>query len=106
MIAGLLNEIITVEELNVIKNEYGEEQTHNYIIKFNTRAQVKYNSGNRTNDNNEIFFANDVDFYIRYYHNINELDRIKWKDNYYRILAIERNRQFQFIKLKCTLINE
>ena len=106
MIAGTLNEIITVEELEVIKNEYGEEQTQNYKYKYKTRAQVVYNSGNRTNDNNEIFFATDVNFQIRYYHNIKELDRIKWKDNYYRILSIERNRQFQFIKLKCTLINE
>lgn len=106
MLAGRLNEIICVEELKIIKNEYGEEQTDNYVYKFKTRAEVKYNGGNRANENNEIFFANDVNFTIRYYHNISELDRIKWGDKYYRILAIERNRQYQLINLKCTLINE
>lgn len=106
MIAGRLNEIIAIEELKIIKNEYGEEQTDNYVYKFKTRTEVNYNGGNRQIDNNELFFSNDVTFTIRYYHNINELDRIKWNKNYYRILAIERNRQLQLINLKCNLINE
>ena len=106
MIAGRLNEIIAIEELKIIKNEYGEEQTDNYVYKFKTRAEVNYNGGNRMVDNNELFFSNDITFTIRYYHNINELDRIKWNKNYYRILAIERNRQLQLINLKCVLINE
>lgn len=106
MIAGRLNEIITIEELKITKNEYGEEQTDNYIYKFKTRAEVKYNNGNRMVDNNELFFSNDVTFTIRYYHNINELDRVKWDNKYYRIIAIEKNRQLQLINLKCALINE
>lgn len=106
MRAGALNEIITVEELKVIKNEYGEEQTTNYVKKFNTRAEVKYNSGQRIADNNELFFAYDLTFTIRYYHDITELDRIIWRGEKYRILSVERNRQWQMINLKCELINE
>lgn len=106
MLAGRLNEIITVEELKVIKNEYGEEQTTNYIKKFSTRAEVKYNSGQRITDNNELFFAYDLTFTIRYYHDIAELDRVIWRGDKYRILSVERNRQWQMINLKCELINE
>lgn len=106
MLAGRLNEIITVEELKVIKNEYGEEQTTHYIKKFNTRAEVKYNNGQRITDNNELFFAYDLTFTIRYYHNISELDRVIWRGYKYRILSVERNRMYQLINLRCQLINE
>lgn len=106
MLAGRLNEIITVEELKVIKNEYGEEQTTNYVKKFNTRAEVKYNGGQRIADNNELFFAYDLTFTIRYYHDITELDRIIWRGEKYRILSVERNRMYQLINLRCQLINE
>lgn len=106
MLAGRLNEIITVEELKVIKNEYGEEQTTNYVKKFNTRAEVKWNSGQRIADNNELFFAYDLTFTIRYYHGITELDRVIWRGEKYRILSVEKNRQWQMINLKCELINE
>lgn len=106
MIAGRLNEIITIEELKIIKNEYGEEQTDNYVKKFSTRAEVKYNSGNRTIENNDLFFAYDISFIVRYYHNISELDRVIWKNKPYRILSIEHNRQFQLMNLRCELINE
>lgn len=106
MIAGNLNEVIEIEELQVVKNEYGEEQTKNYVHKMRTRAEVRYNSGNRILDNNELFFNYDITFTIRYYHNINELDRIIWNGNKYRIMSIERNRQYQLINLRCVLINE
>lgn len=106
MIAGRLNEIITVEKLQVTKNEYGEEQTDNFIFKFNTRAEVKYNSGSRTNDNNELFFSYDLTFTVRIYNDIDELDRIVWNGNRYRILSTERNRQFQLINIRGELINE
>lgn len=106
MLSGRLNEIIIVEKLNVIKNEYGEEQTQDYVYKFKTRAEVNYNNGNRALENNEIFFSNDLTFIVRYYHDISELDRIKWDDKYYRILSIERNKKYQLINIKCTLWNE
>lgn len=106
MRAGVLNEIITIEELKVIKNEYGEEQTDNYVKKFSTRAEVRWNNGQRITDNNELFFAYDITFTIRYYNDIDELDRIIWNNKKYRILSIERNRQWQMINIKCELINE
>lgn len=106
MLAGKLNEIITIEELQIIKNEYGEEQTDRYAPKIRTRAEVRYNNGNRITDNNEIFFAYDVTFIIRIYHNITELDRVIYDNQPYRILAIEKNKQYQLLNLKCELINE
>lgn len=106
MLAGKLKEMITIEELQIVKNEYGEEQTDKYIPKINTRAEIKYNNGNRITDNNEIFFAYDINFIIRIYHNITELDRVIYDNKPYRILAIEKNKQYQLLNLKCELINE
>lgn len=106
MRAGILNELILIEELEIIKNEYGEEQTNRYKPKIRTRAEVRYNNGNRISENNEIFFAYDVNFTTRIYHNVTELDRIIWDKKPYRILAIEKNRQYQLMNIKCELINE
>lgn len=106
MKAGVLNEIIEIQEPIIIKNEYGEEMTENYSTKLKTRAEVSYNSGNKTADNNEIFFSYDITFTIRYYHNVSELDRVIWLNKPYKILSMERNRKFQLINLRCSMINE
>lgn len=106
MRAGVLKDIITIEGLKTLKNEYGEEQTDTYIKKFSTRAYVTFNNGSRIVDNNELFFSNNTTFTIRYYHNIAELDRIIWDNKKYRIISIERDIFRQSIKIICELINE
>lgn len=106
MQAGTLNEIIRVERLKAINNEYGEIETEKYIPIIRTRANVKYNNINRTDDNNELFFSQDVTFIVRAYHNIMDLDRIIWNGGKYRILSIELNKPLQLKKIHTELINE
>lgn len=105
MRAGLLTEVVTVEQPITITDDFGANKTGwNPII--NTRAKVSYSSGNRANENNEIVFTYEVLFTMRIYHQINERMRIIWKNRKYRILSIERNKEQQHQIIKTELINE
>lgn len=103
MRAGVLTEPITFIRAEINKNEYGQEETiwSNYI---NTRSQVKYKSGNRITENNEIINTYTVEFIVRRYHKIDEFMRILWKNRKYRILAINEDKQS--ITITGELINE
>lgn len=106
MRAGLLTEVIKVEKPIVLQDEYGanEKIWETFIEK--TKAQVNYSSGNRTNENNEIFYAYEVVFIVRIYHQITENMRIIWKNKKYQILSIEENKAQQSLTIKSELINE
>lgn len=106
MFAGNLNEIITVEQPVAHKNELGEVVDCLYAKKFTTKAQVIYRSGSRVVDNSEIFTEYAVQFVIRHYLIVSETDRVLYRDRKYRIESIEYSREYQLIKLNCTLINE
>ena len=107
MIAGKLSKIITIEKLNIIKNNFGEVEAEEWIDKLpNIRSQVTYQNGNRVDENNELFFAYQITFTVRIYHDIEELDRVVYKNKKYRILSIEDNEELQLKNLRCELINE
>lgn len=106
MRAGLLTDPVTFKKATITKNQYGQEETYweNHII---TRGNVKFNSGNRITENNEIINTYTVTFTVRRYHNIDEFMRILWKDKTYRILSIEDgDRTRQSITIIAELINE
>ncbi len=105
MRAGLLTEIIEIYSPSITSDEYGTQDTQ-YIIKQKTRARLTHNSGERKNENHEIVFNSNKTFELRKYIIIDELDRIKWNDKYFRILDIEPNRQNQEIKINCEIIND
>ena len=106
MRAGLLNEVIKVEQPVTTTNEYGANYIQWETFIGRTKAQVTYSSGNRLNENNEIIFAYEVVFTVRIYHQIDERMRIIWKNRKYRILSIEENRKLQSLTIKGGLINE
>lgn len=105
MQAGKLNEIITVEQPVTHKNELGEVVDCVYAKKFSTKAQVIYKSGTRTVDYS-IQTEYTVQFVIRIYHEVKETDRVLFRGRAYRIESIECSREYQLIKLNCSLINE
>ena len=104
MRAGLLTEPITIRRASIIKNGYGQEQTvwENYII---TRGNVKYNTGNRVIENQEIINTYTVTFTIRSYHNIDEFMRVLYNKKVYRILSINEDRHTQSSTIIGELIN-
>lgn len=107
MRAGLLNEIIRIECQEYVKTEYGDQKTTIWKTKIpETRAYVTWKSVARTVENQEIFFSRNIQFQIRIYHDVSNLDRIIWKNEKYRILSIETDRQIQRKIIECELINE
>ena len=106
MRAGLLSEVISVEQPVTTTDEYGANYIQWKTFIGKTIAQVTYTSGNRLNENNEIIFAYEVVFTMRIYHQINERMRIIWKNKKYRILSIEENKHLQSLTIKAELINE
>jgi head-tail adaptor len=105
MQSGLLNELIEIYKPVIDKNEYGE-QVQVYVKFKETKAQVIYNSGNRSTSNNEIVFNYYQTFKIRRYHEIMENYQIKYKGKFYRILSIEDIRQYNHKVITTELINE
>lgn len=103
--AGLLNENIEIYKPVTTTNQFGEETTTFEFYKA-TKAREINDSGNRTNFNSEIFYAYTKTFQVRYYIDINEYDRIKWNNKFYRILDINPNKEQQYIGIKTELIND
>lgn len=105
MNAGRLNEFILVQKPIIKQNKYGATESE-WIDYYTTRTDVQFSSGSRTIVNNEISFVYEKTFTIRFYHDIKESYRIIWKDNKYRILSIEEDRDKQLITIRTQLINE
>lgn len=77
MRAGALNENITILRALKERDEYGVDKER-WTEVICTKASVKYLSGARTVDVQEIFFDERVEFTVRYYHCIFPTDRIKY----------------------------
>ncbi len=105
MRAGLLNENIAIYRAVKERDDYGidKEQWQYYC---QTKAQVKYMSGSKTVDVQEVFFAETVEFTIRYYHNIMPTDRIKYYNQFYRIISINPDKRNHSQTLVTELVNE
>lgn len=101
---GLLREIITIQKLTNIKDSFGAT-SDNWIDKFNARAQVTTNSGDRLNQNNEIRHSYNVTFTIRFYHDVQDTDRIIYNDTKYRIISINKELNKQAINIIAETIN-
>lgn len=103
--AGELNDIITIQRKEVIRNEYGAN-TIRWVDVTHTRAKVIEDWGNRTNENNEIVHNYKTNFIIRLYHNVKDDMRVVWRDQHYLILNVFREVYNQSITLVTELINE
>ena len=105
MRAGSLNENIEILRSIKERDEYGiDKETWQYYCK--TKAAVRYMYGSKTVDVQEVFFAETVEFIIRYYHNIKPTDRIKYYNQLYRIISINPDKRNNSQTLVTELINE
>lgn len=105
MFAGNLNQIIQIYKDVTIKNEVGE-QVQEWVKKLTTRANVIHNNGSRTIVNNEVFYTQIRTFEVRHYVDVNDFDRIKYKNHFYQILEIDRNDELQKIRIVAEKVNE
>ena len=89
MRAGLLTEHISIYKPYNRDTQYGKSTKTDYIPYISdTKANVMNKRKTRTYENDEIDYPYTVTFKIRGYHKIDDYMRIKWKDNFYRIVNI------------------
>lgn len=105
MKAAQLNERIEIYKQVITRTTSGAANI-SYEYKCSTRARVNYASGNRTIDNDEIFYNVDRQFIIRHYVPVVDTDEIRWNNQRWRILSIDKNREYHNIQISTTLINE
>lgn len=106
MEAGKLNQRVEFWSLHQSEDVYGHRED-DYELSFSTKASIKYNNGNRLIENQEIFFDNTLTFKIRSYCPVQDTDRIKYRNKWYRILFVNdeyNNRREKIITAE--LINE
>ena len=105
MRAGALNENITILRSQKNRDEYGIDK-ESWEVLTKTKAAVKYLSGSKTVDVQEVFFSETVEFTVRYYHNILPTDRICYYGQQYRIISINPDKRNNSQTLVTELINE
>lgn len=103
--AGLLNEPIEIYKVVITKSDYGEE-SETLELRNATKASLKHNSGNRSIENDEIVHNYNKSFTVRYYVEVDEFDKIKWDNKFYRVLDIEPNKQYTYKVINTELIND
>lgn len=103
--AGILQEVVDIYKAKTIISDYNAQET-DYVKSYTTRANVRYDRGNRTNENGEVFYEYDKTFIVRYYVPITEFDYIKWNDKFYRVLSIDKDRLMQQQTIRAELVND
>ena len=105
MWAGLLNEKIEIYSPSSTRNSFGE-QVDEMVLSYTTRAKVGHISGSRSVIDYEIQVPYQKNFVMRIYVPITEVDWIKYKGKFYRILSIEEDIQVQQKVIITELVNE
>lgn len=99
-----LKEKIEICEQVVTKTDFGRTLI-SYKHKSYTLARVNYSSGNRLVENEEIFYSVEREFIVRSYVDVSDTDIIKYQDNEWQILSIDRSYNFNNIIIRTAKIN-
>ena len=105
MMAGQYNEIIKIYKSIETINDYGEREITTQLD-YTTRAKVEETSGSRQNENNEIVYDHLKTFYTRSYIQITDTDIIEFDGRKWRVISIDRRKEYNDIKIATELINE
>lgn len=103
--AGRLNEHIEIWCLDIQTTEYGDTKEEWKFI-CNARAMVDHTGGNLSVENHELWNSYTKDFTVRIHTNVQDSDRIKYNDHWYRIITIDIDRGRQTKIIRTELVNE
>ena len=103
--AGRLSEVIEIWMQDVFTSEYGDSDIR-YKFAANARAMVDHTGGNLSVENNELWNSYTKDFTVRIHTNVQDSDRIKYNDHWYRIITIDIDRSRQTKIIRTELVNE
>lgn len=105
MNSALLKYTIEIYGLVTTPTEFGTIEA-NYEFKRKTRAHIMFNSETVATDNGEIWHPTTRTFVIRSYNNPYDTDRIKWDNQWWRILSINRNDYYGNIEIMTEKVNQ
>lgn len=105
MKAGTLKYIIEIYRPVITSTDFGNTHTE-WEFHYKTHANMIFNSGNRINENNEIFYPTTRTFIVRHYVPVEDTMRIKFEDKYYQIVSINKNKYYNDIEINTDLVNE
>lgn len=105
MKAGQLKYPIEIQHLVNRVNEYGEK-TQEYVKVRNTRANVKYKTGDRNDINDELQLNYKVQFIVRRYVEIDDTTIIIFQNHKYRVEAYHTDYDYNNIVVETSIINE
>lgn len=105
MQAGLLKEFIEIYAPQISTNEYNE-QVVEYVKIYETKANVKFVSGSKGEQNNETFYSKSRKFIVRSYVPIKDNYRIKYDNNFYSIVNWDKDNYYNNITINGERVNE
>ena len=105
MRAGILNDVISIFRQVEVQSDYGDIFT-SYQFAHTTRASVEHSLGSRKIQNEEIFYDYSKTFTVRIYVDVQDTDRIKYGNKFYRVISIEPDTQQQKKLILTELVNE
>lgn len=105
MQAGLLNDIIRLQETKTVRDEMGG-YSDEWIDVLSKRAEVRFLSGSRKLENGEVYNPFAITCKIRYCKEVHEKMILIHDDRRYKILSINRDRKQQCTVIQAELINE
>ena len=103
IIGDLRNDII-VQRKVINRDSFGGEN-ETYFEHLKLKSSIKYNSGNKTTNNDEVFSSRNLTF-ITYYRDIKEDDRILYNNKLYKINFIEPINFRSGLKIYGEMLNE
>lgn len=102
---GQLNEFIEIWQSFITKNEFGE-QVNEFNFKNRARCKVRYDSGQRLIQNQEIFYSYIRTFIVDEFVDINEFNRIKYKGQFYQINNIQHIVKDRILIVQTSILND
>lgn len=86
-------------------NDFGRTDI-SYKLKCQTRARVNYLSGDRTMDNDEIFYSVNRTFIVRSYIDVKYTDVIEYDNDFWQITSIDKIHAFNDIVINTIRLND
>lgn len=105
MNAALLRDPVEIHELVVSKTEYGTVNK-SYRYKCRTKAFVQFDSESQVVSEGEIYYPINKTFIVRAYIPVVETDAVKFEDKMWKVISINKNKHFNNIEIKTTLLNQ
>ena len=91
-----LKYIINIYKADTKNTDFGPTDTK-YELRCSCRARVNYLTGNKTAQDEEIFFTVDREFIVRSYVEVYYTDVIEYDGDYYQVTSIDKIHEYNDI---------